>query len=120
MDRLDYVSMMCSEHAYVMAIEKMLELDVPIRAQYIRVMFDEITRLLSHLLWLGSQALDMGAMAVILYAFREREDLIVTKRPVALVCMLPITVRVASVRICRIRCRNSKRRNSRVTSASRP
>ena len=75
MDRLAYVSMMCSEHAYVMAIEKMLELDVPIRAQYIRVMFDEITRLLSHLLWLGSQALDMGAMAVILYAFREREDL---------------------------------------------
>ena len=74
-DRLDYVSMMCSDHAYVMAIEKMLELDVPIRAQYIRVMFDEITRLLSHLLWLGSQALDMGAMAVILYAFREREDL---------------------------------------------
>ena len=70
MDRLDYVSMMCSEHAYVMAIEKMLELEVPIR-----VMFDEITRLLSHLLWLGSQALDMGAMAVILYAFREREDL---------------------------------------------
>ncbi len=75
MDRLDYVSMMCSEHAYVMAIEKMLELEVPIRAQYIRVMFDEITRLLSHLLWLGAQALDMGAMAVILYAFREREDL---------------------------------------------
>ncbi len=75
MDRLDYVSMMCSEHAYVMALEKMLGLEVPIRAQYIRVMFDEITRLLSHLLWLGSQALDMGAMAVILYAFREREDL---------------------------------------------
>lgn len=75
MDRLDYVSMMCSEHAYVMAIEKMLGLEVPVRAQYIRVMFDEITRLLSHLLWLGAQALDMGAMAVILYAFREREDL---------------------------------------------
>lgn len=75
MDRLDYVSMMCSEHAYVLAIEKMLALEVPIRAQYIRVMFDEITRLLSHLLWLGAQALDMGAMAVILYAFREREDL---------------------------------------------
>ena len=75
MDRLDYVSMMCNEHAYVIAIEKMLGLDVPIRAQYIRVMFDEITRLLSHLLWLGAQALDMGAMAVILYAFREREDL---------------------------------------------
>lgn len=75
MDRLDYVSMMCNEHAYVRAIEKMLGLDVPIRAQYIRVMFDEITRIMSHLLWIGAQALDMGAMAVFLYAFREREDL---------------------------------------------
>ncbi len=75
MDRLDYVSMMCSEHAYVMAIEKMLGLEVPIRAQYIRVMFDEMTRIMSHLLWIGSQALDMGAMGVFLYAFREREDL---------------------------------------------
>lgn len=75
MDRLDYVSMMCSEHAYVMATEKMLGIDVPIRAQYIRVMFDEITRIMSHLLWIGSQALDLGAMAVFLYAFREREDL---------------------------------------------
>ena len=64
MDRLDYVSMMCSEHAYVMAIEKMLGLEVPVRAQYIRVMFDEMTRIMSHLLWIGSQALDMGAMAV--------------------------------------------------------
>ena len=75
MDRLDYVSMMCNEHAYVMAIEKLLKLDVPIRAQYIRVMFDEITRVLNHLLWLGAHALDVGAMTVFLYAFREREDL---------------------------------------------
>ncbi|MBC7405343.1 MAG: NADH-quinone oxidoreductase subunit D [Cytophaga sp.] len=75
MDRLDYVSMMCNEHAYVMAIEKLLQLEVPIRAQYIRVMFDEITRVLNHLLWLGAHALDVGAMAVFLYAFREREDL---------------------------------------------
>ena len=75
MDRLDYVSMMCNEHAYVMAIEKLLNLDVPIRAQYIRVMFDEITRILNHLLWLGAHALDVGAMTVFLYAFREREDL---------------------------------------------
>ena len=52
MDRLDYVSMMANEHAYVMCIEKMLNLEVPIRAQYIRVMFDEITRILNHLLWL--------------------------------------------------------------------
>ncbi|WP_036302446.1 NADH-quinone oxidoreductase subunit D [Methylotenera sp. L2L1] len=75
MDRLDYVSMMSNEHAYVMAIEKMLGLDVPLRAQYIRVMFDEITRVLNHLLWLGAHALDVGAMTVFLYAFREREDL---------------------------------------------
>ncbi|BEV08551.1 NADH-quinone oxidoreductase subunit D [Methylophilus glucosoxydans] len=75
MDRLDYVSMMANEHAYVMAIEKMLGIEVPVRAQYIRVMFDEITRILNHLLWLGAHALDVGAMTVFLYAFREREDL---------------------------------------------
>jgi len=75
MDRLDYVSMMCNEHAYVLAIEKLLEIDIPERAKYIRVMFDEITRILNHLLWLGAHALDIGAMSVFLYAFREREDL---------------------------------------------
>jgi NADH-quinone oxidoreductase subunit D len=75
MDRLDYVSMMVNEHAYVMAIEKLLGVEVPPRAQYIRVMFDEITRILNHLLWLGAHALDVGAMTVFLYAFREREDL---------------------------------------------
>ena len=75
MDRLDYVSMMCNEHAYVMAMEKLLCVTPPIRAQYIRVMFDEITRVLNHLLWLGAHALDVGAMTVFLYCFREREDL---------------------------------------------
>ncbi len=75
MDRLDYVSMMSNEHAYVMAVEKLLGIAVPVRAQYIRVMFDEITRILNHLLWLGAHALDIGAMTVFLYAFREREDL---------------------------------------------
>ena len=75
MDRLDYVSMMMNEHAYVMSIEKMLNLKIPVRAQYIRVLFDEITRLLNHLLWLGCHALDVGAMSVFLYTFREREDL---------------------------------------------
>ena len=75
MDRLDYVSMMMNEHAYVMTIEKLLQIEVPIRAQYIRVLFDEITRILNHLLWLGAHALDVGAMTVFLYAFREREDL---------------------------------------------
>ena len=76
MDRLDYVSMMCNEHAYVLAIEKLLGVQPPLRAQYIRVMFDEITRILNHLLWLGAHALDIGAMTVFLYAFREREDLL--------------------------------------------
>ncbi|MGC8211215.1 NADH-quinone oxidoreductase subunit D [Ralstonia pseudosolanacearum] len=75
MDRLDYVSMMVNEHAYVMAIERLLGIDVPLRAQYIRVMFDEITRIMNHLMWIGAHALDVGAMAVFLYAFREREDL---------------------------------------------
>lgn len=75
MDRLDYVSMMCNEHAYVMAIEKLLGVTPPVRAQYIRVMFDEITRLLNHLLWLATHGLDVGAMTMFLYCFREREDL---------------------------------------------
>ena len=75
MDRLDYVSMMCNEHAYVLAIESLLGVVPPIRAQYIRVMFDEITRIRNHLMWLGAHALDIGAMAVFLYSFREREDL---------------------------------------------
>ncbi len=75
MDRLDYVSMMCNEHAYCLAVEKLTGVDVPIRAQYIRVMFAEITRILNHLMGIGSHALDIGAMTVFLYAFREREDL---------------------------------------------
>ncbi len=75
MDRLDYVSMMCNEHGYVMAIEKLLGITPPIRAQYIRVMFDEITRILNHLMWLGAHGLDIGAMTMFLYCFREREDL---------------------------------------------
>jgi NADH-quinone oxidoreductase subunit D len=75
MDRLDYVSMMCNEHGYVMAIEKLLGIEPPIRAKYIRVMFDEITRILNHLMWLGAHGLDIGAMTMFLYCFREREDL---------------------------------------------
>ncbi|HEX2333580.1 MAG TPA: NADH-quinone oxidoreductase subunit D [Burkholderiales bacterium] len=74
-DRLDYISMMCNEHAFVLSVEKLLGIEIPIRAQYIRVMFDEITRILNHLLFLATQALDLGAMTVFLYCFREREDL---------------------------------------------
>ena len=73
MDRLDYVSMMCNEHAYVRAIEQLLGVEIPERAQYIRTMFDELTRFSNHLMWIGSAALDLGAMTVFLYAFRERE-----------------------------------------------
>jgi len=75
MDRLDYVSMMCNEHAYVLAIENLLGVQAPIRAQYIRTMFDEITRILNHLMWIGTHGLDLGAMTLFLYAFREREQL---------------------------------------------
>jgi NADH-quinone oxidoreductase subunit D len=75
MDRLDYVSMMCNEHAYCLAIEKLMGIEVPERAQYIRVMYAEITRLLNHLLWLGCHGMDCGAMNMLIYCFREREDL---------------------------------------------
>ena len=75
MDRLDYVSMMCNEHAYCLAVEKLLGIEVPERGKYIRTMFDEITRILNHLLWIGCHALDVGAMTMALYTFREREDL---------------------------------------------
>ena len=76
MDRMDYISMMCCEHPYILAIEKLLDITPPVRSQYIRVMFDEITRILNHLLWLGCHGLDIGAMALFLYCFREREDLL--------------------------------------------
>jgi len=76
MDRLDYTSMICNEHGYVLAIEKLLGVEPPPRAQYIRVMFDEITRILNHLMWLGAHSLDIGAMTMFLYCFREREDLL--------------------------------------------
>ena len=75
MDRLDYVSMMCNEQAYCLAIEKLMGIEVPQRAQVIRVMFAEITRLLNHLMWLGAHGLDCGAMNMLIYCFREREDL---------------------------------------------
>src|SRR5664279_585785 len=75
MDRLDYMSMMCNEHAYCLAIEKLVGIEVPIRAQYIRVMFDEVTRILNHLMFVGSHGLDVGALSMMLYGCREREDL---------------------------------------------
>ena len=74
-DRLDYCSMLCQEHAYVLAVERLLGCEVPIRAQYIRVLFDEITRILNHLLNVTTMALDVGAMTPLLWMFEEREKL---------------------------------------------
>ena len=74
-DRLDYVSMMCQERAYVLAIEKLLNCNVPLRAQYIRVLFSEITRILNHLLAICCHALDVGAMTPYFWGFEEREKL---------------------------------------------
>ena len=75
MDRLDYCSMMSNEHAYCLAIEKLMGIEVPIRAQYIRVMFSEITRIMNHLMWLGSSGNDAGSSTILIYSFREREAL---------------------------------------------
>ncbi|MFO1068219.1 MAG: NADH-quinone oxidoreductase subunit D [Geminicoccaceae bacterium] len=74
-DRLDYCSMLCQEHSYVLAVEKLLGVEVPVRAQYIRVLFDEITRVLNHLLNITTMALDVGAMTPLLWMFEEREKL---------------------------------------------
>jgi NADH dehydrogenase (ubiquinone) Fe-S protein 2 len=74
-DRLDYVSMMAQEHGYSLAVEKLLNCEVPLRAQYIRVLFCEITRLLNHLLALSCHAMDVGALTPFLWAFEEREKL---------------------------------------------
>ena len=74
-DRLDYVSMMCQEHCYSLAVEKLLGCQVPLRGQYIRVLFCEITRILNHLLWLSTHAIDVGAMTPFLWMFEDREIL---------------------------------------------
>lgn len=74
-DRLDYVSMMAQEHAYSLTIEKLLKIEVPLRAQYIRVIFSELTRLLNHLLSITTHAMDVGALTPFLWAFEEREKL---------------------------------------------
>ena len=68
-DRFDYVSMMANEHAYALGVERLLGIEAPERAQYIRVMYAELTRILNHCLWLGAAALDIGAMTVFLYCF---------------------------------------------------
>src|ERR1700737_3656307 len=75
-DRMDYLAPLSNNLAYCLAVEKLLGLEVPKRAQYIRVLLTELTRLGSHLVWLGTHAIDLGAMSVFLYCFREREELL--------------------------------------------
>jgi NADH dehydrogenase (ubiquinone) Fe-S protein 2 len=75
MDRLDYVSMMCQEHTYILAVERALDSLVPLRGQYIRVLFAEITRILNHLMALTTHAMDVGALTPFLWGFEEREKL---------------------------------------------
>ena len=101
MDRLDYVSMMCNEHAYVLAIEKLLGVEPPLRAQYIRVLFDEVTRILNHLMWIGAHGLDIGAMAV--------------TRPLRVpACTRRITGPVGSIGTCRIKCQSTSRVGAKI------
>ena len=75
-DRIDYLCPMTNNLAYCLAVEKLLGLEIPPRAQWIRVMLNELTRINSHLVWLGTHAMDIGAMTVFLYCFREREDVL--------------------------------------------
>ncbi len=75
-DRIDYLCPMTNNTAYALAVEKLLELEIPERAQYLRVLFNELTRIQSHLVWLGTHAMDIGALTVFLYCFREREDIL--------------------------------------------
>ena len=113
MDRLDYVSMMVNEQAYCLAVEKLAGIDVPIRAQYIRVMFAEVTRILNHLMGIGSHAFDIGAMTAILYAFRDREELMTCTKPCpARVCTQPISVPAAFTATCPTSCPNTRAANS--------
>src|SRR3981189_2941326 len=75
-DRIDYLCPMSNNLCYVLAVEKLLGLEIPAKAQWVRVMLNELTRINSHLVWLGTHALGMGAMSVFLYCFREREDVL--------------------------------------------
>jgi NADH-quinone oxidoreductase subunit D len=96
-DRIDYLCPMTNNTAYALAVEKLLQLEVPERAQYLRVLFNELTRIQSHLVWLGTHAMDIGALTVFLYCFREREDLMRIFEAVSGQRMMTSYVRIGGV-----------------------
>jgi NADH-quinone oxidoreductase subunit D len=96
-DRMDYLAPMTNNLAYVLAVEKLLDLEVPKRAQYIRVLFSELTRLASHLVWLGTHVMDIGAMSLFFYTFREREVILDLIEAASGVRMNPSYFRVGGV-----------------------
>jgi NADH-quinone oxidoreductase subunit D len=96
-DRIDYLCPMTNNLAYCLAVEKLLELEIPERAQYLRVLFNELTRIQSHLVWLGTHAMDIGALTVFLYCFREREQLLRIFEAVAGQRMMTSYVRVGGL-----------------------
>jgi NADH-quinone oxidoreductase subunit D len=96
-DRLDYLNPMTNNTAYALAVEKLLELEIPERAQWLRVLFNELTRIQSHLVWLGTHAMDIGALTVFLYCFREREDILRIFEAVSGQRMMTSYVRIGGV-----------------------
>jgi NADH-quinone oxidoreductase subunit D len=96
-DRLDYTNAMGNNLAYVLAVEKLLGIEVPKRAQYLRVMMAELQRIAAHLIWLGTHALDIGAMTLLLYNFREREDILRIFEEVAGGRLTPTYLRIGGV-----------------------
>jgi NADH dehydrogenase subunit D (EC 1.6.5.3) len=104
-DRLDYCSPLCMEHSFVLAAEKLLDLEVPIRAQYLRVFFAELTRISNHMLNLGSHVMDVGAMTPNLWLFEIREDCLnFFERASARGCTPIISASAASIRTCPSSC----------------
>jgi NADH-quinone oxidoreductase subunit D len=96
-DRIDYLCPMTNNTAYALAVEKLLQLEIPERAQWLRVLFNELTRIQSHLVWLGTHAMDIGALTVFLYCFREREDLMRIFEAVSGQRMMTSYVRIGGV-----------------------
>ncbi len=97
-DRLDYLAPMSNNLAYISAVEKLCEIEVPKRAQYVRVMFTELSRIMSHLVWLGTHAMDLGAMSVFLYCFRERETILDMYEEISGVRMMASYFRIGGLR----------------------